>query len=202
MNAFPAAPAERRPAPGRFAGVARIVAAAGLLYAISACSKPPGDLAALRRGAMAKLVLTAAPKPAPAVPFADAKGGRHAIADFKGKVVLVNLWATWCGPCKLEIPSLARLQAQYPTRLAVLEVSLDQGTDEAAAARFIGANPPLIFYSEPSYRLPYAFQPTISDMPTTIVFDRQGRERARLAGGADWSGPDARALVAALVAEK
>ncbi len=200
MNDFSAAPA--RPARGRLAPRVRLFAWAALLYVLAACSNPPNDLTGLRHGAMAKLVVTRPAASAPAVPFTDANGRKHTIAEFKGRVVLLNLWATWCGPCRLEIPSLARLQGQYPARLAVVPVSLDQGADAAAAAVFIAKNPPLRFFSEPTFQLPYAFKPSISDMPTTVIYDRQGRERARLAGGADWAGPDARAIVDALLAEK
>lgn len=180
-----------------------LAALAGLLYGIAGCAKTPGDLRPLAKGAMAKLTVSARAAPAPRVAFADGAGGSHTLAEFKGRVTLVNLWANWCAPCKLEIPSLARLQSAYAVRrVAVVAVSLGKGEDETAGRAFIARNAPLAFYSDPGYRLPYAFQPVIQDVPTTILYDRRGRERARLAGGADWSGADARALVDALLAEK
>ena len=93
-------------------------------------------------------------------PSHDAAGRPHTLAEFKGKVVLVNLWANWCAPCKLEIPSLAKLQAAYAGKpLAVVPISLGKGEDETAGRAFIASNPPLAFYSDPSYRLAYAFPP-------------------------------------------
>lgn len=150
---------------------------------------------------MAKLKVTEHPAPAPTIPFADAAGRMHTIGEFKGKVTLVNVWANWCAPCKVEIPSLAKLQASYAGKpVAVVPVSVGQGADETAGRAFIARNPPLTFYTEPSFRLAYAFKPPIEDMPTTILYDAAGRERARLMGGADWSGKDAHAVIDALLA--
>jgi thiol-disulfide isomerase/thioredoxin len=176
--------------------------AAALLYGIGACSNPPGDLAALATGHMAKLKVTAAPKPAPATVFTDLAGASHTIASFKGKVLVLNVWAKWCAPCVMEIPSLARLQQAYAGKpLAVAAIDLDKGEDITPAKAFIAKNAPLAYYSEPTYALPYALQPSVTDMPTTIIYDRRGVERARLAGGADWSSPEARAVVDALLRE-
>ena len=201
MNAFPAA-GGTKPAPlvARLLGLA---AMAALLYGIGGCAKTPGDLRALAKGAMVKLAVTDKAAAAPPAPFADAAGRPHTLAELKGKVVLVNLWANWCAPCKLEIPSLAKLQTAYATApVAVVAVSLGKGEDEIAGRAFIARNPPLVFYSDPTYQLPYAFRPPIEDLPTTIIFDRRGRERATLAGGADWSSARARAVVDSLLAEK
>ncbi|MEO9213334.1 MAG: TlpA disulfide reductase family protein [Caulobacteraceae bacterium] len=152
---------------------------------------------------MAKLVPTRDPAPAPATVFTDAAGAPHTLAEFRGKVAVVNVWANWCAPCKAEIPSLAALATAYAAKpLAVVAVSVGKGEDETAGHAFIDRNPPLTFYTEPTYKLAYAFRPTIDNMPTTILYDRRGVERARLAGGADWTGPDARRVIDALLAEK
>ena len=177
--------------------------AAALLYGIAGCSNTPGDLKPLAKGAMAKLVVASAPAPAPATAFTDAAGRQHTLAEFKGRVAIVNIWANWCAPCKAEIPSLARLQAAYVGKaLAIVPISVGKGDDEAAGRAFIGRNPPLNFYSEPTFSLAYAFKPVVQDMPTTLIYDRKGVERARLAGGADWSGAEARAVIDSLLAEK
>jgi thiol-disulfide isomerase/thioredoxin len=176
--------------------------AAALLYGIGACSNPPGKLADLATGHMAKLTVTASPKPAPATVFTDLAGRPHTLADFKGKVTVLNVWAKWCAPCVMEIPSLARLQQAYAGKpVAVVPVDLDKGEDIVPAKAFIARNAPLAYYSEPTYALPYALQPSVTDMPTTIIYDKKGVERARLAGGADWSSPEARAVIDALLAE-
>ncbi len=197
--------AERRP---RRAG--RALAAAGaaagmaaLLYGLIGCSNTPGDLKSLAKGAMAALKPTDQPAPAPDTVFKDAAGAPHTIAEFKGKVAIVNLWANWCAPCKEEIPSLARLSAAYAGKpVVVVPVSVGKGEDEPLGRAFIDRNPPLVFYTEPTYALAYAFKPMVDGMPTTILYDKGGVERARLAGGADWSSADAHKVVDALLAEK
>jgi thiol-disulfide isomerase/thioredoxin len=172
-------------------------ATAALLYGMAGCSKP------LATGAMAKLVMSEHPAAAPATVFTDAAGAPHTLAEFKGKVAIVNVWANWCAPCKAEIPSLAKLAVAYAGKpVAVVPISVGKGEDETAGHAFIDRNPPLKFYTEPNYRLAFAFRPAIEDMPTTIIFDRKGVERARLAGGADWSGKDARRVIDSLLSEK
>lgn len=176
---------------------------AALLYGMAGCSKTLGDLKPLAHGAMAKLAVSAHPALAPATPFADAAGKPHTLAEFKGRVVIVNLWANWCAPCKAEIPSLAKLATAYAGKpLAVVAVSVGKAEDETAGHAFIDRNAPLIFYTEPTYALAYAFKPPIDEMPTTVIYDKAGVERARLAGGADWSGRDAKAVIDSLMAEK
>ena len=190
------------PPPPR-ARLVTLIGIAALLYGIVGCSKTAGDLKSLAHGAMANLVVTAHPLPPPATLFADAAGKTHTLAEFKGKVAIVNVWANWCAPCKAEIPSLARLATAYAGKpLAVIAVSVGKAEDETAGHAFIDKNPPLVFYTEPTYALAYAFKPPIDEMPTTVIYDRRGVERARLAGGADWSGPDAKAVIDALMTEK
>jgi len=184
----------------------RVLAGAGIvavLYGLGGCSNPPGDLKSLAKGAMDKLVVTASPAPAPTTPFRDAAGKSHTLAEFAGKVAVVNVWANWCAPCKEEIPSLARLQTAYAGKpVAVVAISVGKGEDETAGQAFIGRNPPLTFYTEPTYALTFAFKPVVDGMPTTILYDAHGVERARLTGGADWSSPQARAVVDSLLALK
>jgi thiol-disulfide isomerase/thioredoxin len=174
-----------------------------LLYALAGCSNPPADLKSLAQGAMAKLVVTDKPAPPPATVFQDAAGNPHTLAEFKGRVAVVNVWANWCAPCKAEIPSLARLQAAYAGKpLVVVPVSVGKGEDETAGHAFIDRNPPLPFYTEPTYALAFAFKPAVEAMPTTVLYDAKGVERARLAGGADWSSPQAHAVMDLLLAGK
>jgi thiol-disulfide isomerase/thioredoxin len=179
--------ADRR---GRFAVLG------ALLAILAGCSKP------INSGAMAKLTTTEHPSPAPTTVFHDAAGAPHTLADFKGKVAIVNVWANWCAPCKAEIPSLAKLQTEYAGKpVAVVPISVGKGDDEPAGHAFIDRNPPLTFYSEPTYKLAFAFNPVVENMPTTIIYDKKGIERARMSGGADWSGPDARAVIDRLLRE-
>jgi thiol-disulfide isomerase/thioredoxin len=179
------------------------VAALALLYGVAGCSKPAGDLHALAVGPMAGLKVTDHAAPAPAVPFKDGAGASHTLPEFKGRVTIINFWANWCPPCKAEIPSLAALAtAEAGKPLAIVPISVGKNEDETAGRVFIAKNPPLAFYTEPTYRLAFAFSPPIGDMPTTVIFDKRGIERARLPGGANWASPEARAVVEKLMAEK
>jgi thiol-disulfide isomerase/thioredoxin len=186
----------------RARAASRRLARAGLpavLYALAGCSNS-GDLKSLAHGEMAKLQVTTSPSPAPSTVFKDAQGHPHTLAEFKGKVIVVNVWANWCAPCKEEIPSLAKLQGEFAGRpVAVAPVSVGKGDDETQGRAFIARNPPLVFYTEPTYAFAFAFKPVVEGMPTTILYDRAGVERARLTGGADWSGPDARRVIEALL---
>jgi thiol-disulfide isomerase/thioredoxin len=180
-----------------------LAGALALLYGPTGCSKAPGGLADLAVGPMAALKPSAHAAPAPDVPFADAQGRPHTLGEFKGRVLLVNFWANWCPPCKAEIPSLARLAvAEAGKPLTIVPISVGKNEDETAGRAFIARNPPLAFYTEPTYRLAFALNPPAGDMPTTVIYDRHGVERARLAGGADWSSPQAKAVLDRLMAEK
>ena len=139
------------------------------------------------------------PTPAPTTPFVDAAGKTHTLADFKGKALVVNLWATWCGPCVAEMPTLAKLAAETRGQnVLVLPISLDHVEDRANAESFIAKRPPLPFYNDPKFALAYAMQPGAQGLPTTYLIDAAGKVRAHVAGGADWSGPDALRVVEAL----
>jgi thiol-disulfide isomerase/thioredoxin len=180
--------------------LAQAAIAGVVLYALAGCSNSSGDLASLAKGQMAKLQVTKSPAPAPTTVFKDAAGHPHTLAEFKGKVLIVNIWANWCAPCKEEIPSLAKLQTEFAGKpVIVVPVSVGKGDDETQGQAFIARNPPLPFYTEPTYAMAFAFKPVVEGMPTTILYDANGVEKARLVGGADWSGPDARRVVDALL---
>jgi thiol-disulfide isomerase/thioredoxin len=124
------------------------------------------------------------------------------LAAFRGKVVVLNLWATWCPPCRKEMPTLARLQAAYAGKpLAVVAVSLDTATETQAAKTFISQYPPLAFYQDAKFNFVTDLKPTPAGFPTTIIFDRSGQERAIMSGEADWASPEARAVVDRLAGE-
>jgi thiol-disulfide isomerase/thioredoxin len=184
---------------------AAIVGVAAVVYIIAQASITPQQKSALKplaRGEMAKFVVPAEAAPPPAESFLDAGGQPRRIADFKGKVAVVNLWATWCAPCVIEMPTLARLAASYEGKpVEVVAVSIDRPEDEAKARAFIAQHGPLAFYHDPKMALPFAFKPVAAGMPTTIIYGADGLEKGRLAGGADWSGKDAKALIDKVLAE-
>jgi thiol-disulfide isomerase/thioredoxin len=184
---------------------AAAVGLAVVLYVIAAhFIKPAGppDLKTLARGDMAKLVASASGSPPPTLPILDAGGHATDLTQLKAPVVVVNLWATWCPPCVTEMPTLAKLQAAYPGRILVAPVSMDTPKDREKARAFIAQYPPLPFYQDPKAALVFAVTPPADGLPTTILYDSHGRERARLSGGADWSGADAHAVIEALLAQK
>ena len=187
-----------------------MIAGAGLLYANrdaffkTATPEPPAksELARFARGSLTRLETPAALAPAPGYVFKTRDGADARFADFRGKVVVVNLWAMWCAPCRTEMPTLARLDEAYPDDvLVVLPINVDATEDGLADARsFIDVHEPLPLYSDMKFQLPFEL-PGEGKMPQTVLLDRQGRIRAHFSGEADWSSPEARALIDALLAE-
>ena len=187
-------------------GTLMLIGVAYILYVIlSASIKPKAalDLNEFKVGALAKLQIVTEPRPGPTASFKDADGKPVTLADFKGQVVVLNLWATWCGPCKEEMPTLAKLQATYAASpFKVVAVSVDSIDYDDLARADIAKTPPLALYRDAKYALAFGLTPRPAGLPTTLIIDRKGMERARLEGGADWSSPQARGLVEALLAEK
>ncbi|MDO9431419.1 MAG: TlpA disulfide reductase family protein [Pseudomonadota bacterium] len=185
-------------------GVA-VLGVAGIVYIIAQASINPQretNLKSLATGEMAKFVTPVEAAPAPVNSFQDPSGAPKRIADFRGKVTVVNLWATWCGPCVIEMPTLAKLAAEYQGKpVEIVAISVDRPDDADKARAFIAKHAPLAFYHDPKMALPFAFKPTASGMPTTIIYGADGVERGRLAGGADWGGKDAKALIDKVLAE-
>ena len=131
---------------------------------------------------------------APSFPFVDADGKRRTIADFRGKPVLLNLWATWCAPCVKEMPTLDALAAREGDRLMVLPVSQD-GLDPAKVAPYFAkAN----FHKlQPFIDAEMAFSLQLGlNLPATILYDSAGREVWRKQGDTDWAGEAAAKLIA------
>jgi thiol-disulfide isomerase/thioredoxin len=139
------------------------------------------------------------PVAAPDIVFVDAGGGRHRLSEFRGHGMVINLWATWCVPCVAEMPSLAALSKTLaPADIAVLPLSSDRGGADAVEAFFrkhaIAGLPVLL---DPQGAAARAFG--VEGIPTSVIIDKAGRERARLEGSADWSTPEAVAAVRKLV---
>ncbi len=168
-----------------------------------AASAQKSDLARFAVGSLAALETPADTPPAPDYVFRDAHGTAVRFAAFRGKVAVVNLWAMWCAPCRQEMPTLAALARRYSDRedMIVVPVNVDATPEGVAQAKaFLDEHRPLPFYSDTRFQLPFEF-PGKGKMPQTILLDREGRIRAALSGEADWDGPEARALIDALLAE-
>jgi thiol-disulfide isomerase/thioredoxin len=184
---------------------AALLGVAAVVYIMAQASFKPGQSGGLKdvaKGEMAKLVTPAEATVAPANTLYDAAGKELRIADLKGKVVVMNIWATWCAPCIIEMPTLAKLQAAYAGKpVEVVAVSIDTPDKIDKAKAFIARQAPLKFYSDPNMKLPFAVTPPATGMPTTIIYGPDGLERGRVSGEADWSGKDAKAVIDRVLAE-
>lgn len=146
-------------------------------------------------GALGPFVAHQSPAPAPDLAFTGGDGKPLTLADFKGRIVLLNLWATWCGPCVEEMPALDRLQARRGGRdFAVVALSVDrQGRSlvEPFLEKLGVRN--LAMYLDTGNAAMRALN--IRGLPTTLLIDRDGREIGRMEGSASWDSPGAEALI-------
>jgi peroxiredoxin len=125
--------------------------------------------------------MDAAKSAAPDFKLKDLAGKEVRLSDFKGKVVMVNFWATWCPPCVLEVPSFVKLRNLYHARgLEIIGISLDGGETEAVAgfAKKLKINYPIVMGTNDTV---VAYGP-MSGIPVTIIIDREGRIQSRLKG--------------------
>jgi thiol-disulfide isomerase/thioredoxin len=159
-----------------------------------------GPLARLNKGAMAPLLARPKPLDLPDFTFADGSGATKSLADWRGKIVLLNIWATWCVPCRDEMPALDRLETELGGKdFEVVAVNIDKGGPDKARAflQETGATH-LALYTDPSGKLFAALKAV--GMPTTLIIDRNGKEIGRLVGPADWGSPEAKRVIEAAVA--
>ena len=187
------------------------VVAAGTLAAVALLRKPEGPvihtlvpgaapgIPAVKVGTIEKLVRTDPPIIPAAAGFQDGEGTVRTLADYAGRGLVMNLWATWCVPCVAEMPELQDLARKVAgAGILVLPLSSDRGGAEAVR-RFYAANridglPVLL---DPRGEAARAWG--VRGLPTTLVIDRQGRERGRVEGAIDWASPDTIAELKLLV---
>lgn len=133
--------------------------------------------------------------PVPLVTFLDEDGAKLTLERFRGKIVVLNLWATWCTPCVAEMPMLDRLQQQLESvGVVVVALSLDRGGPEVVREFFDEHGiEHLKVYVDPTMRAQSDL--TVVGLPTTILIDREGNERGRLVGPAEWDEARAADLV-------
>ncbi|WP_407494719.1 TlpA disulfide reductase family protein [Pseudooceanicola sp. MF1-13] len=154
----------------------------------------------LRDGDLRKLVVHSEAKPMPTVEF-DGPDGKVSLADYAGKITVVNFWALWCAPCREEMPTLESLSQEYGgDDFAVVTVATGPNAPPAIDAFFddIGVT------TLPKYRDPrsgLARAAGVLGLPVTVILDRDGQELARLTGTADWHSDSARMIVEALIAK-
>lgn len=179
-------------APARLAGVSPVAAEA---VAAPAEPSPVADGEALNTGEMSNFVFKSAPEPLDDVAFVDGDEKPMTLADFKGRVVLLNLWATWCAPCRKEMPGLDRLQAEMGSdQFEVVALSVDRAGVKASQ-KFLDqiAVKSLKTYVDATARVSKPLR--VVGMPTTILIDREGREVGRLIGPAEWDTEEAKRLI-------
>jgi thiol-disulfide isomerase/thioredoxin len=148
---------------------------------------------------MAAFVFRQAPEALPEIKFQDAGGRERTLADWRGKVVLLNLWATWCLPCRKEMPALDSLQAALGSdKFEVVALSVDRKGLEASK-KFLDETKieKLGLYVDASTRANSALR--VVGLPATLLIDPEGREIGRLLGPAEWDSEDAKRLIRAAV---
>lgn len=159
----------------------------------------PGSLKALATGPMAALLVHEPRKDMAPFTFKDGTGTDRTLADFKGRVVLLNLWATWCTPCRKEMPDLAKLQkALGGTGFEVVALSLDRKGAEASSAflKETGADN-LALYTDVESKALAAVNAL--GLPATLLVDKNGKEAARLLGPADWASDETKSIIRELM---
>ncbi|WP_295557352.1 TlpA disulfide reductase family protein [uncultured Hyphomicrobium sp.] len=169
---------------------------AGSETAAPAPKKETADASAHRRApGLPAFVYKKTPEPIGEVNFVDSTGAPRTLKDFRGKTVLLNLWATWCAPCREEMPSLDRLQQDLGSdKFQVVALAVDRTGLEAARKFLDGINvKSLALYADPTTRSGSALRAV--GMPTTILIDPEGREIGRLPGPAEWDSEAAKHLV-------
>jgi thiol-disulfide isomerase/thioredoxin len=180
--------------------------ALALLAGLGACQKPPAQA----NGAAASSPTIPAPAhspvqphkvdrshagaPVPGTAFRGLDGKMRTLAAFRGKPLLLNLWATWCAPCVKEMPSLDRLAAAEAGKLEVVALSHDSGFDKVQAFFAKAHIASLAAYLDPDDAVMRAVK--VEVLPTTILFDAKGREVWRVAADRDWRDAETAALIA------
>lgn len=153
------------------------------------------------RGEVAAFQVAERSEPAPALAFAGPDGGRTTVADFRGSTVLLNLWATWCEPCKREMPALDRLQAELGgASFKVVAVNIDTRNLERPRQWLREAGiTSLTAYADSEARIFQVLRSAgeTDGLPTTLLIGPDGCRLGRLAGRAEWASPDGQGLMRA-----
>jgi thiol-disulfide isomerase/thioredoxin len=179
--------------------VVAAVYSGALLAANGATSQ---DLASLQDGDMRKLVIHETPQPVSEATFLGDDEAETTLQDLAGEVVVLNFWATWCAPCREEMPTLAALQEELGDEGVRVATVATGRNDPVEIDRFLaeaGADA-LPRWRDPGQAL--AREMGVLGLPVTVILDREGQEVARLTGDADWSSGSAIAILRALAAEE
>jgi thiol-disulfide isomerase/thioredoxin len=177
-----------------------LAAAAALyaLFALSANQAAAADPSALLTGQMQKMVLTEPPRDLADAPLLTLEDAPASLSEHRGKWVVLNFWATWCAPCRLEMPSLDRLQAARPDLLVLPVASGPNPVPGIARFWQEAAITGITSLRDPSRELSAAAG--VLALPVTLILNPEGQEVARLIGHAEWDAPETLAFLDALMA--
>jgi thiol-disulfide isomerase/thioredoxin len=140
----------------------------GLAMAVSGCMKPPAENGVLEIG-----------RPAPGFTLSDLEGKKVSLAQFKGKVVILDFWATWCGPCRMTMPLMENLQKEYPTTMVLLAINLQEaGTDVKEYMRLQNLHPLVLLDEEGTVGQAYGAEA----IPMQVLIDKEGIIRDVMTG--------------------
>jgi thiol-disulfide isomerase/thioredoxin len=172
------------------AAASAVLVAALASVRIEAAEKLPGNL-----------VVDNSPRPLPSIQFEDEQGQTRSLADFKAKVVVLNIWATWCVPCRREMPTLDRLQGnQGGPDFDVVPISIDRGGIDAIRKFYAEtAVQKLAMYADRSGQVLRAVGAI--GLPTTLIINRDGQEVGRITGPAEWDSTEIIQFIRPLISE-
>ena len=165
-----------------------------LLVIMQSCQQPKTGLDLFAKDSLKKLTVLEAPPVQPAAVFTREGGAQMQLADYKGKVILLNVWATWCAPCVVEMPSLDALQAARGGQdFEVVTVSLDRTQVEVEAFFKENGLTHLEGWHDGTFGL--SAKLALPGLPTSVFYNEHGREIARLPGEADWMSAESLAFI-------
>ncbi len=170
------------------------------LGANAALATDAETLGPLRDGTLKRLILHKEPKPVAAVEFQlEDDGGAASLEDYRGKYVLLNFWATWCAPCRKEMPQLAELQQEFGgDKFQVLTLATGRNSP-AGIKKFFQENGIKNLPRHQDPRSAVAREMGVLALPITVILDPEGNEIARLIGDAEWNSDSAKSIISALV---
>ncbi|KRS15388.1 hypothetical protein XM52_24375 [Roseovarius indicus] len=170
-----------------------------MIFGANAALADMNQLAALREGDMKKLSFHSEPKPVSQSTYTMEDGSTGSLADYQGKIAVVNFWATWCAPCRKEMPMLSELQSELGGEdFDVVTIATGRNPPPAMKSFFdeIGvSNLPL--HRDPNMKI--SREMGILGLPITVILNRDGQEIARMQGDAHWNSDSAKAIIKALI---
>lgn len=169
-----------------------LVYTAAATFAIPALAADPSKLREARSGDMLKMVIHDTPQEVTDLPFGLSDGPDLTMKEFAGKYVVVNFWATWCPPCRKEMPSLAELKAQLGSdQFDVITIATMRNSPAKIDQFFKSINVDTLPQYMDRDKGAFARSMGVRGLPTTLIIDPEGHEIARLTGDAHWSDEDA-----------